>query len=198
MGYRIRGRSSGAARRGEHPSGAPAAPVRRIAKGETALSDTHGVFLMVAVTVILAAILLLLLLSMFPAGSWVEPPQPSIIITDISHVSTGTGTLTYASRVTLKNNGSTIYENDCLRAVFYVNGYRACIVHTLNGHLLIPSHHYGVKTLSGEGCCTPFWNPGETMTADLTDGTFYPGAEVTLQVVDKRSGKVISKHTVRA
>ncbi|WP_241481297.1 type IV pilin [Methanoculleus sediminis] len=171
--------------------------MRRTSKGETALSDTHGVLLMVAVTVILAAILLLILLSMLPAGSWVEP-QPPIIITEISHVSTGTGTLTYASRVTLKNNGSTVYENDCLRAVFYVNGYRACIVHTLNGHLLIPSHHYGVKTLSGEGCRTPFWNPGETMTADLSDGTFYPGAEVTLQVVDKRSGRIISKHTMRA
>ncbi|WP_235808171.1 type IV pilin [Methanoculleus horonobensis] len=152
---------------------------------------------MVAVTVILAAIVLIWLLSFFPAGSGVEP-EPSIIITEISHVSAGTGTLTYASRVTLKNNSSTTYENDHLRGVFYVNGYRACIIQTLNGYLLIPSHHYGVKTLGGEGCRTSFWGPGEEMTADLTDGTFYPGAEVTLEVVDKRSGRVISKHTVRA
>ncbi|WP_256712761.1 type IV pilin, partial [Methanoculleus chikugoensis] len=139
-------------------------------KDESALSNTHGVFLMVAVTVILAAIVLLWLLSFFPAGSGVEP-EPSIIITEISHVNTGAGALTYASRVTLKNNGSTTYENDCLRAVFYVNGYKACIVQTLNGHLLIPSHHYGVKTLGGKGCRDRFWNPGEEMTADLTDGT---------------------------
>ncbi|BBL68556.1 hypothetical protein MchiMG62_17370 [Methanoculleus chikugoensis] len=171
--------------------------MRRTIKGETALSDTHGVFLMVAITVILAAIVLLMLLSMLPAGSLAEP-QPPIIITEISHVNAGAGALTYASRVTLKNNSSTTYENDCLRAVFYVNGYKACIVQTLNGHLLIPSHHYGVKTLGGEGCRDRFWNPGEEMTADLTDGTFYPGAEVTLKIVDKRNGRVISKHTVRA
>ena len=152
MEWSTRARPPRAARRGPHPSGSPAAPVSRIAKSENALSDTHGTFLMVAVTIILAAIILLWLLSMIPTGSWVEPQQPSIIITEISHISAGTGTLTYASRVTLKNNGSTTYENDCLRAVFYVNGYRACIIHTLNGHLLIPSHHYGVKTLGGKGC----------------------------------------------
>lgn len=166
-------------------------------RDETALSHTHGVLLMVAITVILAALVLLMVLSFFPGGSWVEQ-EPPIIITGISHVSAGTGTLTYASRITLKNNSSTTYENDDLKAVIYVNGYKTCIIQTLNGHLLIPSHHYGVKTLGGEGCRTPFWNPGEEMTADLTDGTFYPGAEVTLEIVDKRNEQVISKHTVRA
>ncbi|WP_243669537.1 type IV pilin N-terminal domain-containing protein [Methanoculleus chikugoensis] len=152
----VKTQSSGAARTGgEHPSGPPATPpVRRTIKGETALSDTHGVFLMVAITVILAAIVLLMLLSMLPPAGSLAEPQPPIIITEISHVNAGAGALTYASRVTLKNNSSTTYENDCLRAVFYVNGYKACIVQTLNGHLLIPSHHYGVKTLGGEDAAT--------------------------------------------
>lgn len=171
--------------------------MKRAVKSEAALSDTHATLLMVVITVILAAIVLLMLLSMLPAGTWTEP-QPPIIITKISHVNTGAGAMTYASRITLKNNGSTTYENDCLKAVFYVNGYKACIIQTLRGAFLIPSHHYGVKTLGGVGCRTPFWNPGEEMTADLTDGTFYPGAEVTLEIVDKRNGKIISKHTVRA
>ncbi len=171
---------------------------RRTKASETALSDTHATLLMVAITVILAIILLLMLLSMLPTWSWAEPPQPPIVITGISHVSPATGLMTHASRITLKNNGSTIYENDCLKAVFYVDGVKACTIQTLNGHLLISSHHYGVKTLGNEGCRTPFWNPGEEMIADLTDGTFYPGAEVTLQIVDKLTGKVISKHTVIA
>lgn len=171
--------------------------VRRTVRGETALSDTHGVFLMVALTVILAVIVLLMLLSMLPTGSWVEP-EPAIIITEISHVNAGAGAMTYASRITLKNNSSTTFENDHLKAVIYVNGYKSCIIQTLNGHLLIPSHHYGVKTLGGEGCRDRFWNPGEEMTADLTDGTFYPGAEVTLKILDKEGERVISQHTVRA
>ncbi|WP_214083962.1 type IV pilin [Methanoculleus sp.] len=195
MGWSTRAR---AARRTRHRSGSPGARVRRTKASESALSDTHGTFLMVAVTVILAALVLLMLLSMIPSWSWTEPGEPPIVITGIAHTSEETGQLTYASRVTLKNNGSTVYENDCLKAVFYKNGQKVCIVHTLNGHLLIPSHHYGVKTLGGEGCRTPYWNPGEEMTADLSDGTFYPGVEVTVEIVDKRDGKVVSKHTVGA
>lgn len=171
--------------------------MRRTVKGETALSDTHATLLMVAITVILAAILLLMLLAMLPTGPQTEP-EPPIIITKISHVNAGAGKMTYASRITFKNNSSTTYENDNLRAVIYVNGCKSCIIQTLNGHLLIPSHHYGVKTLGGEGCRDRFWNPGEEMTADLTDWTFYPGAEVTLKILDKKSERVISQHTVRA
>jgi hypothetical protein len=153
---------------------------------------------MVAVTIILAALVLLMVLAMVPSWSWTEPEGPPIVITGIAHTSEDTGQLTYASRVTLKNNSSTVYENDCLKAVFYRNGQKVCIVQTLNGHLLIPSHHYGVRFLEGEGCRTPYWNPGEEMTADLTDRTFQPGVEVTVEIVDKRNGEVISKHTVKA
>jgi hypothetical protein len=153
---------------------------------------------MVAVTIILAALILLMLLAMLPPWSWEEPAQPPIIMTGIAHTNVGAGALNYASRVTLKNNGSAVYENDALKAVFYVNGQKVCVVHTLNGHLFIPTHHYGVKTVSGEGCRTPHWNPGEEMVVDLTDGTFAPGKQVTLEVVNKRTGMVISKHTVRA
>jgi len=198
MGWSTRARPPRAAWRGPHPSGSSGARVRRIAKSESALSDTHGTFLMVAVTIILAALVLLMVLAMVPSWSWTEPEGPPIVITGIAHTSEDTGQLTYASRVTLKNNGSTVYENDCLKAVFYRNGQKVCIVQTLNGHLLIPSHHYGVRFLEGEGCRTPYWNPGEEMTADLTDRTFQPGVEVTVEIVDKRNGEVISKHTVKA
>lgn len=153
---------------------------------------------MVVITIILAAILLLLLLGMIPCWSWTDPPDPPIIITGISHVNAGAGSLTCASRVTLKNNGSAVYENDCLKATFYRDGQRVCIVQTLNGYRLIPSHHYGVKTVGGEGCRSPHWNPGETMVLDLSDNTFWPGVQVTVVIVDKRDGRVISKHTVRA
>jgi len=198
MGWSTRAGPPRAARRAPHRSGSPGARVRRTKTSEGALSDTHGTFLMVAVTIILAALVLLLMLAMIPSWSWAEPGEPPIVITGIAHTSESTGELTYASRVTLKNNGSTVYENDCLKAVFYKNGQKVCIVQTLNGHLLISSYHYGVRFLEGEGCCTPYWNPGEEMIADLSDGTFSPGAQVTVEIVDKRTGKTISKHTVRA
>ncbi|HRD25409.1 MAG TPA: hypothetical protein PLA39_03925 [Methanoculleus sp.] len=107
--------------------------------------------------------------------------------------------MTCASRVTLLNNGSTVYENDCLKAVFYVNGQKVYYtVQTLNGYLFIQSHHYGVKTIGGAGCRTEYWNPGERIDIDLTDRTFYPGDEVCVEIIDKRDGKVISKDAVRA
>ncbi|MCK8517631.1 type IV pilin [Methanoculleus sp. 7T] len=190
MGCRIRARPPLSGPRGSR--------VRRIAADERALSDTHGELLMVAVTIILAALVLLMLLAMIPSWSWAEPPEPPIIITGVLHTSKETGALTWASRVILLNNGSTVYENDCLRAVFYQNGQKIRTVQTLNGHLIIASHHNGVRYLKGPGCRTPYWNPGEEMEVDLADRTLQPGAKVTVAIVDKRTGKVISRHTVRA
>lgn len=176
----------------------PASPVRRIAGNERALSHTHATLLMVALTIILAALLLLMLLAMIPSWSWAEPAQPPVIITDIIHTSTETGKMKHASRVFLLNNGSTVYKNDDLRAVFYRNGQLAAIVQTLNGYLLIKSHHDGVRYLRYEGCRSPYWNPGEEMEVDLTDGTLIPGVKVTVEIIDKKTEKVISKHTVVA
>ena len=153
---------------------------------------------MVAITVILAIILLLMLLAMIPSWSWAEPGLPPIVITEIAHTSGATGKLTYAGRVYLLNNGSTIYENDRLQAIFYRDGWRFCTVQTLNGHLLIPSHHYGVRYIKGEGCRSPYWNPGEVMEIDLADRNIVPGVMITVEIIDKQTNKMISKHTVKA
>lgn len=192
MGCRTRPRPPGASRT------APRRSLRQVAGSEHALSHTHAALLMTAITVILAAILLLMLLSMIPAWSWAEPELPPIIITGVLHTSTETGQMTYASRVFLVNNGSTVYENDLLKAVIYRDGQIARTVQTLNGHLLISSHHYGVRYLAGEGCRTPYWNPGEEIEVDLADGTLVPGVMVTVEIIDKQTGKVVSKHTVEA
>ena len=153
---------------------------------------------MVALTIILAALVLLMLLGMIPTWSWAEPAQPPIIITDILHTSTETGELTYASRVFLLNNGSATYKNDDLKAAFYKNDQPIVTVETLNGHLLIPSHHYGVRYIQGEGCRDIYWNPGEEMEVDLSDRTFSPCEKVTVKIIDKKTRKVISEYTVIA
>ncbi|MFA7199445.1 MAG: type IV pilin [Methanoculleus sp.] len=171
---------------------------RRALMDDRALSHTHATLLMVAITVILAVLVLLMALAMIPSWSWAEPSLPPIVITGISHASGETGKITYASRVSLLNNGSTVYENDRLQAVFYRDGQRASTVQTLNGYRLISSHHYGVKYVEGEGCRSPYWNPGEELVVDLTDGTLVPGVMVTVEIVDRQTGGVISKHSARA
>ncbi len=181
-----------------NPATRTGVPARRTAESECALSDTHGTLLMVAVTIILAALVLLMVLAMIPSWSWMEPADPPIVITEIAHTSKATGEFTRASRIVLLNNGSTAYENDGLKAIFYKNGQKVCTVQTLNGYRLIPSHHYGVKTLGGEGCRNSHWNPGEELELDLTDHTFYPGIQVTVEIMEKQTGKIISKHSMRA
>lgn len=194
-------------RAGDPVDGSPAGPAsglksgrqgRRAPMDDRALSHTHATLLMVALTIILAALVLLMVLAMIPSWSWAEPALPPIVITGISHASGETGKLTYASRVFLLNNGSTVYENDCLKAIFYRDGQRTATVQTLNGHLLISSHHYGVKYIEGEGCRSLYWNPGEEMVVDLGDGKLAPDVMVTVEIVDKRTEKVISKHSTRA
>ncbi len=193
-GCRIRGRQSGAAKRA--PRSLPGR--LKIFSDDRGLSHTHAALLMVAITVILAILLLLMLLAMIPSWSWSEPELPPVVITEIVHTSGVTGKLTYAGRVYLLNNGSTIYENDCLKAVFYRDGWKFCTVKTLNGHLLIPSHHYGVRYIKGEGCRSPYWNPGEVMEIDLADRNIVPGVMITVEIIDKQTNKMISKHTVKA
>jgi hypothetical protein len=191
VGCRIRARPPGAVK--EAPK-----LLRGRTLDERSLSHTHAALLMVAITVILAILLLLILLGMIPSWSWAGPELPPIIITEIVHTNDDTGILTYASRVFLLNNGSTTYENDCLRAVFYLDGTRVRTVYTLNGYRLIPSHHYGVRYIKGAGCRSPYWNPGEEMEVDLADKTLIPGGMVTVEIVNRVTGQVISKHTAQA
>lgn len=83
-------------------------------------------------------------------------------------------------------------------ADFYRDRWKLATVSTLNGYLLIKSNHYQVRFIKGEGCRSRYWNPGEIMEVDLKDGKITPGTNVTVKVIDKRTKKVISTHTVVA
>ncbi|MFY9195489.1 MAG: archaellin/type IV pilin N-terminal domain-containing protein [Methanoculleus sp.] len=172
------------------------------ARDEHALSQVHATILMVAITIILALLILIMVLGMIPSWSWANPsdsdPLPPIIIIGIDHTSAKTGSVTYASRVFLLNNGSTVYTNNDLMADFYRDRWKLATVSTLNGYLLIKSNHYQVRFIKGEGCRSRYWNPGEIMEVDLKDGKITPGTNVTVKVIDKRTKKVISTHTVVA
>ena len=171
------------------------------ARDEHALSQVHATLLMVAITIILALLILIMVLGMIPSWSWANPsdsdPLPPIIIIGIDHTSAKTGSVTYASRVFLLNNGSTVYTNNDLMADFYrIDG--SC--HSLDPERLPP---HQIESLPGEihqgrGCRSRYWNPGEIMEVDLKDGKITPGTNVTVKVIDKRTKKVISTHTVVA
>jgi len=160
------------------------------------MSQTTGTLLMVALTLILAALVLAML--------WLPPlfipgEVPAIFqITSVIHTSEQ-GVLNYDSRVVLLNTGTTNYPNKYLRAVFLKNGKQVnCRIQTLNGHDFISTAHIGVQTLGGTGCQGTFWEPGERIVLDFTDGTFHPGDFVSAEIYDIPTNLLISRHTYKA
>jgi hypothetical protein len=164
---------------------------------DRAFSEVHAVLLLVAITCLLA--LLVLLFFKMPVMEWEGPALPAVLIESVDHVSDRSPYgLNYDSRMTLYHNGSARFENDRIKAVIYRNGERVCIIPTLNGYRYIQSHHYGSERIEGDGCCTPYWNPHERIEIDITDGTLYPGVDVTVEIVDRDTNRILSTHTVTA
>ena len=86
-----------------------------------ATPQTIGSILMVAITIVLA--LLVLLLFHIPSLDYDMSPVPQIlIITGIYDVDDITGLLNYDSRVLLVNSDTLDYTNGNLKAVFLKNG----------------------------------------------------------------------------
>jgi len=162
------------------------------------VSPAHGVILMVVITILLA--LLVLLSVQMPVFEWYTPsgPEPVIIIRAIYHENED-NVLNYDSQVILFHNGTVPIGNDGIRAVFFKNGEElSCRIETFNGHLFIPTHHYGAQYMWGSGCSGSAWNPGEKIGIDFTDRTFKPGDLVQVDIINKTTGKVFSRHNFTA
>jgi hypothetical protein len=100
----------------------------------------------------------------------------------------------YDSRIVLMHTGERAFENDLLAAEIYIDDrLQNCRISTLNGHLFISTSHIGVQTLSGSGCQTDLWRPGEKIALDLTDGTIHPGERVRVDIRLKPENRVISR-----
>lgn len=163
-----------------------------------ATSKVIGTILMVALTILLA--LLVLLMVTIPPLSFSTGPPAIFQVREIHHRSDRyPNPLNYDSRMVLVNNGSKEYLNDGLSAIFYLNGQlldaRAI---TLNGHHFISTHHVGIQWMGGSGCSGTSWAPGEQTVIDFTDGTFHPGDLVQIDVIDTSTDRVISRHSHRA
>jgi len=158
------------------------------------VSNPVGIILMVALTVLLAA---LILFSLFPD---LFDTVPSLIqITAVRHYDDQTGRLNYDSRVILIYSGKERLNNTCLHAVFYRNEQPLpAEISTLNGNQFINTIHTGVQWIGGEGCRDGGWCPNQMISIDLADQTFIPGDMVRLDVIEIPGNRIISRSRYRA
>jgi hypothetical protein len=160
------------------------------------MSPVMGVVLMLIVTLILAALVLLMMVQL---PYMYDQSVPSIFkITKIRHVDDH-NRLTYDSRMMIMNTATIGYKNMNLYGLIYRNGdLLACSITTLNGHAYIPTHHYKIQNLGGQGSRGTTWDPGELIFIDFAERTFHPGDVVTLEVYDVATQQIISRHTYTA
>ena len=150
---------------------------------------------MVAITIILAS--LVYLMFQFPNMEIFKPPS-FLEITNV-YSTNEAGIANYDSRVLLYHHGTEQLENDRLTALFYVNDQKLnSRISTMNGHNFIPTVHIGIQTMGGSGCTGAWWDPGEQIMIDFTDGTFHPGDNIRFEVYQKPSGTLISSYTYTA
>lgn len=163
---------------------------------DRASSYTIGVVLMIAITFLLAVLVLLLMVSL---PYLFDPSVPAIFkITKVRH-DDGSGHINYDSRMMVVNTGLSGFNNRNLEGETYRNGVRLdCRIPTFQGGEFVPTHHFKIEKLGGQGSCGDTWDPGEMVFVDFTDGTFRPGDTVTFEVYDKTSGQIISRHTITA
>jgi hypothetical protein len=163
-------------------------------KADNAVSEAFGVILMVAVTCLLA-LLVLLLINVQPFGWYGEMGIPEIFtITAIESTDEITGHQNFDSRVILLHTGEKTYQNNNLTAKFFKNGQVVPVtIITMDGHDFISTSHYGVQWMGGMGCSGLTWSPGERICIDFTDGSFHPGDRVRVDIMDKNSNIIISR-----
>jgi hypothetical protein len=163
-----------------------------------ASSPVIGGILTIAITIILAA--LVLLLFQMPNFAWQDTAVPAIFkITTIRHVDEH-GVLNYDSRMVLIHAGSIDYQNRNLMAKILKDEVPLnFVIATLNGNDYINhAHTQGVHIMGGPGCSGNLWTPGEMTYIEFSHGTFHPGDSVTFEVYDNTTKHIISRHTYRA
>jgi hypothetical protein len=153
-----------------------------------------GVVLMLVITLILAALVLLMMVQL---PSMYDQSVPAIFkITKIRHVNEQ-GNWNLDSYMVVMNTGTSGYKNKNLYAKTYRNGVELnCRIPTLNGEAFIDgSRHYDVQYLRSRGL---IWYPASSIGIDYKDGTFHPGDSVTFEVYDNSTKQIISRDTYTA
>jgi hypothetical protein len=166
-----------------------------LSRQDDASSYQIGVILLVAITFLLALLVLLMVLIQPLAWSMEKDIPVIFTITSIKSVDELTGYLNYDSRVLLLHTGKGDIQNKNLKARFLKNGQLvSCSITTMNGHDFISTSHTGVQWMGGSGCSGATWSPGEQICIDFSDGTFHPGDRVQMDVIDKSTNEIVSRH----
>jgi hypothetical protein len=153
-----------------------------------------GVMLVLAITIVLATLVLLMVLQL--PNLWYDPIVPTVFeITKIRDTNKN-GVLDYDSYMVVKNSGKIPYDNRNLYAKTYRNGVPLpCDIPTMNGNDFLPTHHDGIQTLGGFGSHDFLWYPEATISINYAKGTFHPGDIVQFEVYDKATSQIISRDT---
>jgi hypothetical protein len=162
---------------------------------DEASSYTIAAILLVAITCLLAT-LILLMIWIPPLSLHMEREIPVIFaITSMYNVDELTGHLSYDSRVLIRHTGNEDYINKNLKAKFFKNNQPVtCSIETLNGHDFISTSHTGIQWMGGSGCSGVSWSPGEQICIDFSDGTFHPGDSIQMDIIDKKTNSTLSRH----
>ena len=157
-------------------------------------SPIIGIVAMMSITIILAALVLLLCLGFHILQA--EAQVPAIFVMErIVHVNPY-GILDYDSYVVIRNAGKKPYDNRNLNAKVYRNGiHLTCDIPSMNGNTYLPTHHFGVQKLGGLGSQGTMWYPGATLFIDYAKGTFHPEDTIVFEVYDTTTGQILSRDT---
>ena len=162
------------------------------------VSPVISEILLVAVTVILAAIVAASLFGLFSDSISASEPPEILKITSISHYS-DSGKLTYAGIINLKNIGYEEIKNREHGMYISVNGDRArAVIETLCSSDFIPTHHYGVRLIKGGGPHGDVWESGAVGIIDLSDKMIHAGDLVTVEVYRLDTEEIISRSELYA
>jgi hypothetical protein len=156
--------------------------------------------LMVALTVLLAMIVLLMCLSFSMPEFSLELPGRIFIIEKISHIDDRSPySLNYDSRIILVHRGRADYANDDLMMHIYRNGVKLdCVIEVLDNYQFIGTHHLDVENISGAGTRDGSWLPDEYLSVDLQNGLIHPGDEIRVDIIQKSINTVISRDIATA
>jgi hypothetical protein len=166
-------------------------------------SHVIGIALMTIISIILAAIMLLICLGFhLPCG---DDQVPVIFkIMNVDHTDE-TGKMIRKSYLVLKNIDKKSYLNRYLSVKLYVNDKETnLLLPTLNGDASCNVHHYGFQNIGGLGTHgemnkgTGRWYPDQTIWIDFNNGMFGPGDTIRIEVYDGSTGKIISRDTYPA
>lgn len=161
-------------------------------RNDSAASNVHAIILLIAITIILAALILL------TAIQWPrmlnDQEVPTIFaITTIQHTNQY-GFLNFESYMVVRNIGGISYDNRKMYAKTYRNEeLLPCTIPTINGHDFIPLHPHGIQTMGGFGTHDFSWYPDSTIYIDYSQGTFHPGDIVKFEVYDRETNQIISR-----